>query len=109
MDDSGEVPIISLATTAVRPAGSVILMQYIMFRQDALQLPLITFSGEREHQRHGFFDEHAEALTSESIKAAFFLSPYAKVFLMKYCKGFTLSRPIHKLGGCGFVFQNILH
>lgn len=47
MDDSGEVPIISLATTAVRPAGSVILMQYIMFRQDALQLPLITFSGER--------------------------------------------------------------
>lgn len=48
-------------------------------------------------------DEYAEALTSGRIKAVFLLSPYAKIFLMKYCKRFTLSGPTYNLGGFGFV------
>ncbi|KAF2295244.1 hypothetical protein GH714_032275 [Hevea brasiliensis] len=50
-------------------------------------------------------DDYAKALASGDIKAAFILMPHAKVFLAKYCSGFTISGPIYKLGGFGFVFQ----
>lgn len=49
--------------------------------------------------------DFAEALTNGSIKAAFLLSPYATVFLTRYCRGFSLSGPTYKLGGFGFAFQ----
>ncbi|KAF2295231.1 hypothetical protein GH714_032235 [Hevea brasiliensis] len=48
-------------------------------------------------------DDYAKALASGDIKAAFILMPHAKVFLAKYCSGFTISGPIYKLGGFGFV------
>ncbi|XP_021685999.2 glutamate receptor 3.2 isoform X2 [Hevea brasiliensis] len=50
-------------------------------------------------------DDYAKALASGDIKAAFILMPHAKVFLGKYCSGFTISGPTYKLGGFGFVFQ----
>ncbi|KAF2295245.1 hypothetical protein GH714_032282 [Hevea brasiliensis] len=50
-------------------------------------------------------DDYAKALASGDIKAAFILIPCAKVFLAKYCRGFTTAGSTYKLGGFGFVFQ----
>ncbi|XVF17691.1 hypothetical protein REPUB_Repub10bG0145400 [Reevesia pubescens] len=52
-------------------------------------------------------DDYAEALSSENIKAAFLLTPYAKVFLAKHCADFTEIKSTYgynNLGGFGFVF-----
>ncbi|KAJ0025157.1 hypothetical protein Pint_08771 [Pistacia integerrima] len=38
------------------------------------------------------------------IAAAFFVVPHAKVFLAKFCKGYTTAGPTLNLGGFGFVF-----
>ena len=48
-------------------------------------------------------NDYAKALSSGDIEAAFFLAPYAKVFLAKYCRGFATAGPTYKLGGFGFV------
>ncbi|KAB5530022.1 hypothetical protein DKX38_020103 [Salix brachista] len=48
-------------------------------------------------------DDYAQALINEEIAAAYLEVPYLKVFLAKYCKGFTTSGPIYKVGGFGFV------
>ncbi|KAJ6433516.1 hypothetical protein OIU84_017245 [Salix udensis] len=48
-------------------------------------------------------DDYAQALVNEDIAAAYLEVPYLKVFLAKYCKGFTTSGPIYKVGGFGFV------
>ncbi|KAJ6433515.1 hypothetical protein OIU84_017244 [Salix udensis] len=50
-------------------------------------------------------DDYAQALINEEIAAAYLEVPYLKVFLAKYCEGFTTSGPIYKVGGFGFVFQ----
>ncbi|KAJ6360795.1 hypothetical protein OIU77_004755 [Salix suchowensis] len=50
-------------------------------------------------------DAYAKALVSGEIDAAYLEVPYLKVFLAKYCEGFTTSGPIYKVGGFGFVFQ----
>ncbi|KAJ7947053.1 Glutamate receptor [Quillaja saponaria] len=39
------------------------------------------------------------------IEAAFLELPYEKVFISKYCKGFTSSTPTNRFGGLGFMFQ----
>ncbi|KAG5233319.1 glutamate receptor [Salix suchowensis] len=49
--------------------------------------------------------DYAAYLVSGKIVAAYLEVPYLKVFLAKYCKGFTTSGPIYKVGGFGFVFQ----
>ncbi|KAG9445865.1 hypothetical protein H6P81_011993 [Aristolochia fimbriata] len=49
-------------------------------------------------------DDYPEALTTGEIAAAFFVAPHAKVFLAKYCQGFTIAGPTYKPGGFGFVF-----
>nr|XP_009796675.1 PREDICTED: glutamate receptor 2.9-like isoform X2 [Nicotiana sylvestris] len=48
--------------------------------------------------------DYPEAFKKGEISAAFFVAPHAKVFLSKYCKGYTKSGPVFKLGGFGFVF-----
>ncbi|WCJ31136.1 glutamate receptor 2 [Euphorbia peplus] len=50
-------------------------------------------------------NEYAKALSTGDIKAAFILTPYAKVIVAEYCNSFALSGPTYKLGGFGFVFQ----
>ncbi|KAJ6433518.1 hypothetical protein OIU84_017247 [Salix udensis] len=50
-------------------------------------------------------DDYAAYLVSGKIAAAYLEVPYLKVFLAKYCEGFTTSGPIYKVGGFGFVFQ----
>ncbi|CAN4122671.1 unnamed protein product [Withania somnifera] len=48
--------------------------------------------------------DYPKAFEKGEISAAFFVVPHAKVFLAKYCKGYTKSGPVFKLGGFGFVF-----
>jgi len=62
-------------------------------------------------------DDYPEALKKGEIKAAFLEVPYVKMYLAKYCEGFTTSGPTLKVGGFGFVsvqcaihrFELILH
>ncbi|KAK4577023.1 hypothetical protein RGQ29_027507 [Quercus rubra] len=52
--------------------------------------------------------DYAQALRSKEIATAFLEYPLAKLFLAKYCKGFTLSGPTYKFGGFGFVILLLL-
>ncbi|OMO74758.1 Ionotropic glutamate receptor [Corchorus olitorius] len=49
-------------------------------------------------------DDYPDAFKNGDIQAAFFVAPHAKVFLAKYCNGYTMAGPTFKLGGFGFVF-----
>ncbi|KAK0578169.1 hypothetical protein LWI29_006222 [Acer saccharum] len=42
---------------------------------------------------------------NNGIAAAFLELPYEKVFITRYCKGYTATTPTHRFGGLGFVFQ----
>jgi len=48
-------------------------------------------------------DDYPEALKKGEIEAAFLEVPYVKMYLAKYCEGFTTSGPTLKVGGFGFV------
>jgi hypothetical protein len=48
-------------------------------------------------------DDYGQALIKGEIKAAFLEVPYVKMYLAKYCEGFTTSGPTLKVGGFGFV------
>ncbi|GMY37630.1 glutamate receptor 2.9-like [Fagus crenata] len=51
-------------------------------------------------------EQYHEEFESNYIAAAFLELPYEKVFLNKYCKGYTATLlNTHKFGGFGFVFQ----
>ncbi|KAL1060890.1 hypothetical protein V6Z11_1Z061600 [Gossypium hirsutum] len=52
-----------------------------------------------KHIAQSSFDDYAKALSTENIKATFFWTPYAEVFLAKYCKGFRAWSPSHGLRG----------
>lgn len=52
-------------------------------------------------------DEYPKAFNQGDIKAAFFVAPHAKVFLAKYCQGYTTSDRSFKLGGFGFVRSRV--
>lgn len=47
--------------------------------------------------------DYAQALRSQEIAAAFLEVPFAKLFLAKYCKEFTIAGPTFKVGGFGYV------
>ncbi|XP_048321136.1 glutamate receptor 2.7 [Ziziphus jujuba] len=49
-------------------------------------------------------EEHAKALRSREIAAAFLEVPLAKLFLAKHCKGFVTAGPTYKVGGFGYAF-----
>ncbi|XP_040967828.1 glutamate receptor 2.9-like [Gossypium hirsutum] len=51
-------------------------------------------------------NDYPDAFRNGDIQAAFFVVPHAKVFLAKYCKGFTMTGPTFKLGGFGFVINS---
>lgn len=48
-------------------------------------------------------DEYAEDLINREMAAIFLEIPVAKLFLARYCKGFTTAGPVYKVGGFGFV------
>uniref|UniRef100_A0A7N1A7I1 Glutamate receptor n=1 Tax=Kalanchoe fedtschenkoi TaxID=63787 RepID=A0A7N1A7I1_KALFE len=49
--------------------------------------------------------EYPAAFQNGKISAAFLELPYEKVFIGKYCKGYTVTTPTYRFGGLGFVFQ----
>lgn len=51
--------------------------------------------------------DYPKAFEKGEISAAFVVAPHAKVFLAKYCRGYTKSGPVFKLGGFGFVRSRI--
>jgi glutamate receptor, ionotropic, plant len=55
-------------------------------------------------------DEYADALSRGSddggVAAVFDEVPYLKLFLSQYCDGYTMTGPIYKGTGLGFVFPN---
>ncbi|KAG4147183.1 hypothetical protein ERO13_D05G206150v2 [Gossypium hirsutum] len=50
-------------------------------------------------------NDYPDAFRNGDIQAAFFVVPHAKVFLAKYCKGFTMTGPTFKLGGSRLAFE----
>ncbi|MFQ6623531.1 hypothetical protein Gotur_004507 [Gossypium turneri] len=56
-----------------------------------------------KHIAQSSFDDYAKALSTGYIKAAFFWTPYAEVFLAKYCKGFRAWSPSHGLRGSSII------
>ncbi|XAR61891.1 hypothetical protein NMG60_11016436 [Bertholletia excelsa] len=48
--------------------------------------------------------DYKRAFESGEIVAAFLVEPHAKVFLAKYCVGYTIAGSRFKLGGFGFAF-----
>lgn len=63
---------------------------------------VLLFKPENIRSINSIYD-YPEAFKSGYIKAAFFVEPHAKVFLGKYCRGYTKAGPTFKLGGFGFV------
>ncbi|KAI9200387.1 hypothetical protein LWI28_006961 [Acer negundo] len=49
-------------------------------------------------------NDYPMAFERGDISAAFFVVPHARVFLAKFCKGYTIAGQTFKLGGFGFVF-----
>ncbi|OMO74759.1 Ionotropic glutamate receptor [Corchorus olitorius] len=49
-------------------------------------------------------NDYPDYFKNGDIEAAFFVVPHAKVFLEKYCKGYTVTGPTYKPSGFGFVF-----
>ncbi|KAJ7014433.1 glutamate receptor 2.7-like [Populus alba x Populus x berolinensis] len=48
-------------------------------------------------------ESYAEGFRDKNISAAFLGTPYAKIFLAKYCNSFIQIGPTYKIGGFGFV------
>jgi hypothetical protein len=46
---------------------------------------------------------YAKGFEDRNISAAFLGTPYAKIFLAKYCNRFIQIGPTYKIGGFGFV------
>lgn len=53
-------------------------------------------------------DEYHVAFQRGEIKAAFFVTSHAKIFLAKYCKGYTIAGPTYYFGGLSFVSTHCL-
>ena len=61
-----------------------------------------------KHIAQSSIDDYATALSSENVKVVFFLTPYADVFLAKYCKVFTAWDPTSNLRGSSVVIWTTL-
>ncbi|XP_008444629.1 glutamate receptor 2.1-like [Cucumis melo] len=49
-------------------------------------------------------DDYPKSFDNGEIEAAFFITPHSKVFLARYCKGYTIAATFN-LGGIGFAFR----
>ncbi|XP_052301916.1 glutamate receptor 2.8 isoform X13 [Populus trichocarpa] len=49
-------------------------------------------------------ENYFEGFKDKNISAAFLGTPYAKIFLAKYCNSFIQIGPTYKIGGFGFAF-----
>lgn len=79
---------------AVACNGNSFIVRYL--------INVLNFKPENIRGVHSI-SEYPEAFERGEIAAAFFVVPHAKVFLSKYCKGYTIAGPTFSLGGFGFV------
>jgi hypothetical protein len=68
---------------------------------------VLNFKPENIMSLHSIND-YPEAFGKGDIAAAFFVVPHAKVFLAKFCQGYTTTGPTFNLGGFGFVSSSPL-
>ncbi|XP_044431843.1 glutamate receptor 2.7 [Triticum aestivum] len=63
---------------------------------------------EARFRRYTSMDQYADALDKGSdnggVTAIFAEVPYLRLFLSRYCQGYSMVGPIYKSGGFGFVF-----
>lgn len=64
---------------------------------------------ETNIKRISSINEYPVLFENGTIEAAFFISPHAKVFQAKYCKGYIKGDSTFKLSGLGFVSVFILN
>ncbi|XP_078441343.1 glutamate receptor 2.7-like [Wolffia australiana] len=51
------------------------------------------------------YDEFATAFENGTVSSVFHELPYIRLFLKKYCKGYTMVGPTHRTAGFGFGFR----
>ncbi|GMH19544.1 hypothetical protein Nepgr_021385 [Nepenthes gracilis] len=68
-------------------------------------LDVVKFKQEHMIGIDSELEEFDKKFHSGDIAAAFFEVPYAKLFHVKYCTGYTITGPLYRFGGFGFVFQ----
>uniref|UniRef100_A0A7N0ZV48 Glutamate receptor n=1 Tax=Kalanchoe fedtschenkoi TaxID=63787 RepID=A0A7N0ZV48_KALFE len=50
-------------------------------------------------------DDYPQLLKNRTIRAAFLITPYAKILLARHCQHYATAEPTVKIGGFGFVFK----
>lgn len=82
---------------------------FVGYHKDSIVAYWLEEMGFRKETLLGYstVEEYADALQRGSdnggVSAIFDEIPYLKVFLSKYCEGYTMVGPTYRLGGFGFV------
>ncbi|XP_062095850.1 glutamate receptor 2.9-like [Humulus lupulus] len=66
---------------------------------------VLGFKQEKIESKISDEDDYLKHFKENSIAAAFLEVPYEKVFLNKYCKGYTTTPSNYRFGGLAFAFQ----
>ncbi|KAF0931128.1 hypothetical protein E2562_002487 [Oryza meyeriana var. granulata] len=82
---------------------------YIGYQEGTFIVPLLQKMGfEGRMRSYSTVDQYADAMSKGSanggVAAIFDEIPYLKLFLSRYCDGYTMVGPIYKTDGFGFVF-----
>lgn len=89
-----DIETLQKTNAAVGCNGNSFIVRYL--------IDVLNFKPENIMSLHSIND-YPEAFEKGKIAAAFFVVPHAKVFLAKYCNGYTRIGPTFNLGGFGFV------
>jgi hypothetical protein len=89
-----DVETLQKTNAAVGCNGNSFIVSYL--------IDVLNFKPENIRSLHSI-NEYPEAFKRGDIAAAFFVVPHAKVFLAKFCEGYTTTGPTFNLGGFGFV------
>ncbi|KAM3276031.1 hypothetical protein ACQJBY_044417 [Aegilops geniculata] len=83
---------------------------YVGYQQGSFIAALLKDMGYDETKLRGYatMDEYADALKrgpeNGGVSAIFDEMPYLRLFLSRYCKGYSMAGPTYKSAGFGFVF-----
>ncbi|XBI36142.1 hypothetical protein VPH35_121710 [Triticum aestivum] len=83
---------------------------YVGFQDGSLVEDILKNMGfqDAKFRRYSTMEEYADALRKGSgnggVSAIFDEVPYLKLFLSRYCEGYSMVSPIYKSGGFGFAF-----
>lgn len=93
-----DIETLQKTNAAVGCNGNSFIVRYL--------IDVLNFKPENIRSLHSI-NEYPEAFERGDIAAAFFVVPHAKVFLAKFCKGYTTTGPTFNLGGFGFVSSSV--